>query len=1174
MEYNVFRDYCKAENSEDEEANHDLQSQLYSEIYYTLNDKENVDTKTNIKLETSAVDDEKLQKNANTSRTADDSFVKSSCDNNSTKMYPTTDLIDTPAFTEKDDKPDIKDICVTSAAESSKGNPNVSCAKISGHCEESHELQKPNKQLTCSNCGSNCGCIAENDVCVKEELRTEPGTVHEAPVESKAQESSDEANPNSDILKKYEFSKLFINKLYLEKYENLQRKLQKIGDEEDHVKTSGKRVSSKVEKQKVEEVTVLLSDTESDSAESILEVPIPPKPQPPVINLQDSDDSLEELCTDSEEECSFHKQKETIMSSKKRPVDQDSENSAVNFDEDIMLNCTEVQKSASSIKEILESSKSVNETSDADKLATKTFDDSDVAYERDKRKSVNFAEDVVVSNFVTLTPNRKRHHEVESEPCTSAKQRKDDCSKTGLEKDKEETWDEYFFRPMSENIKAFYNESRGQENFDIRDVQSKMSRDPRLWTILHDDLMPNLLKHRYWNAKCSYCHKHGHQKHNCPEPYRPLRCRMCGTQGHAETRCPQKMCLTCGKKQGTFRKTCESCRMLYCNMCKAVGHKSTECPDLWRRFHQTTETTQINIPDDLSEVMKPADLLYCCNCTKRGHDSSTCNEYRWSQHFPTPAFVSNYTDGPEYEDSVNRNTSEDVIPLTKTKKNKTMVFSKENEDLENCFVIYSYGSFYTKKPIGEEVKRKLSDVQIQSSNITNVLKGCVSPSFLDQLSKIIKFEIKIYYNPNKELMIRMRSAANHGRKILDLFLYWLKLEDEDKHLNMCTDLPWSTAKLTKLVNTKLAELGQNFQDPKHICGQIEQLKMSRITAQDPSTLASTSNKILDLRGKLLILFHKKPRYSDTLKKLRRFVRALNRQPCCEVTISRYLAITVNYNKVFVPRALTDAELQRLFKAYYKETVTQRIKETKKQKKAKKGYPYEMFLQNLQQFNNSLELRRNVDCSSATVTNVEEQIPNTIEEDVQTATENTKDVSESTVECTQSSQSVSEEIDSRNISSNLIVVPVQELSSTDVPSKQSKNDHSSGVSKMKPSEENVEATNSNNEEVKSTEQEETNAVESEVGVSKRKKSKKAKKARLDVENSLEEVSTTSAENKAKEIMNEALEFNLPYMNKAVEEVQKRINDKNLKQEHIDTLQRLINLEKDHRKYVSSFCNYLQ
>lgn len=45
--------------------------------------------------------------------------------------------------------------------------------------------------------------------------------------------------------------------------------------------------------------------------------------------------------------------------------------------------------------------------------------------------------------------------------------------------------------------------------------------------------------------------------------------------------------MQCGRKQNTFRKTCESCVVLYCNTCNAIGHESTECPDLWRRFHQT-----------------------------------------------------------------------------------------------------------------------------------------------------------------------------------------------------------------------------------------------------------------------------------------------------------------------------------------------------------------------------------------------------------------------------------------------------------------------------------------------------------------------------------------------------------------------------------------------------------
>lgn len=41
--------------------------------------------------------------------------------------------------------------------------------------------------------------------------------------------------------------------------------------------------------------------------------------------------------------------------------------------------------------------------------------------------------------------------------------------------------------------------------------------------------------------------------------------------------------------------------------------------------------------------MKPKREQHCCNCTQKGHDSSSCTRYRWSQHFPTPSFVSNYS---------------------------------------------------------------------------------------------------------------------------------------------------------------------------------------------------------------------------------------------------------------------------------------------------------------------------------------------------------------------------------------------------------------------------------------------------------------------------------------------------------------------------------------------------
>ncbi|KYN00083.1 hypothetical protein ALC62_09145 [Cyphomyrmex costatus] len=50
------------------------------------------------------------------------------------------------------------------------------------------------------------------------------------------------------------------------------------------------------------------------------------------------------------------------------------------------------------------------------------------------------------------------------------------CSSTGAKNISNE-----FFEPMSEEMKNYYNLSRGQENFDIRELQQSMSKDPQIY---------------------------------------------------------------------------------------------------------------------------------------------------------------------------------------------------------------------------------------------------------------------------------------------------------------------------------------------------------------------------------------------------------------------------------------------------------------------------------------------------------------------------------------------------------------------------------------------------------------------------------------------------------------------------------------------------------------------
>ncbi|XP_076648882.1 uncharacterized protein LOC143356793 isoform X2 [Halictus rubicundus] len=1289
-----------------------------------------------------------------------------------------------------------------------------------------------------------------------------------------------------DILKRYEFSKLFINKLYQEKYKHLQKELQKleeqkemtlkekeweeqieekdVGTQQSDIRTnsisetetdSKYNVNTKNRKQWKasnyfeDEIMLLSSDTETDSEQSIFEVPIPPKPQPPVINLQDSDDSDALSNNDDSDKCSFIIEDETkkVSRTSLRNTNPSNDRLIHNITEDIILNCSEVQKGASSITEIKEMNKNVqkksgdchntnkndsekNKSASMSKICNNNLNEtrkslsssekdnvpefrvpaepssnSNIVFERDKNQSVTSMEDV--TNFeIPNQPSssRKRHRENDNEYSVNTKQKKQSyskdtpsevCTDQHRDKDKTETvWKDYFFRPMSEKMKAFYNESRGQENFNIQDIQSKMSKDPRLWTILDEDLMPNFAKRkRFWNVKCNNCNEAGHQTYNCSLPRKPPRCYMCGTQGHTETRCPQKMCLTCGKKQGTFRKTCEFCRTLYCDMCRAIGHKSTECPDHWRRFHQTTQNSEIHIPENLSEVMKPADLLYCCNCTRRGHDSSTCHDYRWSQHFPTPAFVTNYTEGPQCEKRGNT-ASEDIIPLSKRKakkrsKTRDVIIREGLGDFQYSSILYSYGSFQTSKHDGHILYKELDgDLYFETDNF---LKNDFPPLFLKELTEVVLFDLIIYRTDNKALFIRIRAVTGVSLYIYQLFIYWLKLNDEDKRLlKVYINIPRNEKKILNIFYTKWAEMSQIADDPNILINQIKSLKSSLPGISDPSMLHTTNDRILRLRSKLLSIYlASSSQWIDTLqsitKKMKRCVAMKD-----SLTDQLYVRCIYLYNEIHLPRTLTSKEMQAASKAYnircksvnvtskrrknkidpyvfflrsfqknitpksqkkeenrypkrnsaissniiqeqnknvpncaHTETITQKQRKkipavvttgniTQEQNKElpactptgnviqeqSKKIPIWTSTENVIQEQSKKipiwtstenviqEQSKKIPIWTSTENVIQEQskkIPiwtsteNVIQEQskkipIWTSTENviqeqskkipiwtytgnvTQEQNKKVPTCTSTknviqegnkgvipiwttTETISATVNVQrndNVTRTIIGVPSGRCyvgeSSNIVPESMAvypvktaqlpRNNYTSTNDKVENtinqiqeripqpnsskynisttlyqpgnnqtkrtlytlaesndnnSEENKETVKNNNAPATSSSQQE-DAVTSDTTTLKKKKKKKKKASENNTEVAKNEGASTdvSTENKAEIVINEALEFNLPYMNKAVEEVKKRINDRNIKQEHIDVLQRLINLERDHRQYVSSFCNYLQ
>lgn len=424
----------------------------------------------------------------------------------------------------------------------------------------------------------------------------------------------------------------------------------------------------------------------SDSDNSIFEVPVPPKPKPPLINLQDSDEEDNLNVRINENDTKLMKMIQLSYKPAKTTC----------IPEDIALNCSSVcslaQRGASSLNEIRQLSRSAEIEQNQEELSKTKNQNTNKNLPHDKtiKDNINCRLTLEGNLPVTKQPNigknnseynvnncklsdQNQLHNISIEvSCTNnnpisnrkrqfinkideSSKEKQQCSSQHTSRDngskvrRKESWNDYIFKPMTDEMKAYYN-SQNHKNFDVAQLQHNMSKDPRKWGILDEDLMPrpssNKQHVRFWNVKCGNCRQNGHQRYDCSAPRKAINCYICGEKGHNEARCPKKSCLTCGKKQNTFRQTCENCRVMYCTMCNSTGHQRKYCPDLWRRYHQTT--TMDSLPQDPGNVMKPRSQLHCCNCAKCGHESSTCKEYRWSQHFPTPAAVTSYTCGLKY----------------------------------------------------------------------------------------------------------------------------------------------------------------------------------------------------------------------------------------------------------------------------------------------------------------------------------------------------------------------------------------------------------------------------------------------------------------------------------------------------------------------------------------------
>lgn len=792
----------------------------------------------------------------------------------------------------------------------------------------------------------------------------------------------------------------------------------------------------------------------SDSEESIFEVPVPPKPKPPLINLHDSDEEsntnskMDDLISKKVSpkitgESSNHqgtsvKNKSTDKSLHNKDTTVNSRNNHTcmqEIREDIVLNCTIVQKGAKSISEIKQSSKSAKLNKNQDisigdinqnstkQLLQNTSKECNANLERFmipeiySYNRIHEMQQNINKNNITSTPGRYNLRSAERNNTLDAKascsnndtaidrkrqndsriespKQKRQCivqqnnqyvmqqSSSG-EKRKSESRNE-FFKTMSESLRNhYYNSSRGQENFDVGELQRGMSKDPRMWRIMDADLMPcppSRQRNRFWNNnRCTNCHQVDHQRYDCPVPRKTPCCYICGNKGHVESRCPQKICLTCGKQQNTFRKTCEYCRVLYCTMCNSIGHESTQCPDLWRRYHQTTDMS--SPPQNPGNIMKPSGLLHCCNCTKRGHESSTCNAYRWSQHFQTPAAVTSYTDGPMYTSFSNsdfkislssRATSSSSIPeeysksftssdalSSNAKTNETPIpqgtlcnlevegnlesSSMTNKihrpedkqkkyrqnginEIEFTTILFACGKFHDKnnkdaQMISRNLSLRKKDLSIDGRKTiaSSLPKRKIAPLFLKTLvEKAIEFEIKIGHTRHQyqDVILQIIAMKEYIELLCNLLLHWINLPDNEKDYGVDVTLPMNPTKMFNLLSSRMPQLTkmsftcyndhiQGINDPRWIFQSIKdhkkQLEKHNGSFRQYSRLRT---KMWRLQVKLLMIVNTEPKpnhYISEFKNAMKQLESVKRDQMIEnLDTAIYLQLTLLYNRLFVP----------------------------------------------------------------------------------------------------------------------------------------------------------------------------------------------------------------------------------------------------------------------------------
>ena len=361
--------------------------------------------------------------------------------------------------------------------------------------------------------------------------------------------------------------------------------------------------------------------------------------------------------------------------------------------------------------------------------------------------------------------------------------------------------------------------------------------------------------------------------------------------------------------------------------------------------------------------MKPAHQLFCCNCAKRGHDSADCRKYRWSQHFPNPAYVANYNGPTYYEESDNLSRSMNDSYNNSYNSSTTYDTSFSFDSTYNNSVSFNTG-FETTSNLNDSINHPSEYRIFSTDNIVQPNKNVIfkiTSKFVESTHKLKTVDIKL------NVLDRNYSSNYSDWKMLSKFLNEaaseimvnFSLEQTKRCILMnIRGVPKYLIILTKLIRQyanrnnfershlfldwirdskeignrlirKLNEIRTVTEDPLDLYNEAKQLSIEIAsesqTVNNPRYL-SKRNRLLMCQQKLLMTLYREGVADDSLQELQTLHKKINssvvkmKKTISEKqrkskTFSREL-ISVNwllkymyyYNNVFVPHEPKNLDL--------------------------------------------------------------------------------------------------------------------------------------------------------------------------------------------------------------------------------------------------------------------------